>query len=157
MYIELSFMPNVELVSYVRLFVEGFYTRMLIDSDATSRVALATHELIENAIRYSSDGETRFRIDVYADTTPSRLVIRTWNRLDESQLRSLEEMFRDMAAEPDAFSYYLLLMKRNARREDGGSGLGLARIRAEAEMMLDFAVDDGVVCIQAHTQVEVAR
>jgi anti-sigma regulatory factor (Ser/Thr protein kinase) len=61
---ELNFRPNVALVSVVRRFVTEFYQRFLSDADGTSRVALATHELLENAVRYSKDGETTIRIEV---------------------------------------------------------------------------------------------
>jgi hypothetical protein len=156
-YIELSVMPDVALISSVRIFVEGLYSPVLADSDASARVALATHELIENAIRYSSDGVTGFRIEVTGEERRKRLVIRTWNRIDEGRQRDLEEMFQEMESEPDAFEHYLHLMRRNAKRDDGRSGLGLARIRAEAEMSLGFRVEDSVVCIEAETQVELAR
>src|SRR6185436_764691 len=61
---ELSFEQKPELVSIVRRFVSDFYHRTLADPDATSRVALATHELLENAVKYSRDGHAKVRIEV---------------------------------------------------------------------------------------------
>jgi hypothetical protein len=145
-FVELNFRPNVELVSIVRRFVSDFYSKLLKDEDTISRVALATHELLENAVKYSCDRESRIRVDF----EPDGMVIRTWNHAKEEMLASLESAFASMHAEPDAFTHYKNLMIRNAKRTDG-SGLGLARIRAEAEMSLSLEVEDGVACIKAVT------
>jgi hypothetical protein len=145
-YIELSFRPNVELVSMVRRFVSDFYSRLLEDEDTISRVALATHELLENAVKYSTDRESRIRVDFVSEG----LVVRTWNQAAADTLVQLKQAFADMAAEPDPVVHYYSLMVRNARRTNG-SGLGLARIRAEAEMTLDLNIDGDVACIRAVT------
>ena len=58
-----------------------------------------------------------------------------------------------MQAAPDAFGFYQELIARTARRRDV-SGLGLARVCAEAEMRLRCHVDDGnLVTIEGTTQV----
>ncbi len=145
-YIELSFRPNVELVSMVRRFVSDFYSRLLHDEDTISRVALATHELLENAVKYSTDRESRIRVDFVSDS----LVVRTWNQATTDKLVQLKQAFAEMAAEPDPVVHYYGLMVRNARLTDG-SGLGLARIRAEADMTLDLDIDGDVACIKAVT------
>lgn len=72
-YFELDFKPNVQLVSVVRRCVTELYQRFLDDPDGTSRVALATHELLENAVEYSRDGETTIRIEVAQHETPRRV------------------------------------------------------------------------------------
>ena len=59
---ELSFEKRPELVSIVRRFVSDFYDRTLADPDATSRVALATHELLENAVEESLRRRTGIRL-----------------------------------------------------------------------------------------------
>ena len=62
-YLELSFAPNAKLVSMVRRFVMQFYREMLSD-DAASRTGLATHELLENAVKFSTDQATRLRVEI---------------------------------------------------------------------------------------------
>jgi anti-sigma regulatory factor (Ser/Thr protein kinase) len=150
-YFELTFRPNVELISVVRRFVSSFYEQILSDPDATSRIALATHELLENATKYSTDGETTIRIEVTA--TCAAIRIRIWNRTHREHIGILRERFEEMVQSPDPFAYYQLLMGRTAKRRDG-SGLGLARLRAEADMELSCEIEDDRVCIVADTHVE---
>jgi hypothetical protein len=146
-YFALRFSPSVELISVVRRFVADFYQNILHDDDAVSRVALATHELLENAVRYSIDGETTIRIDV----TEELLTIQIDNIADANHRTALAGLFAEMNAAEDAFEHYRELMIKNARRTDG-SGLGLARIRAEAEMDLDCEVAGDTVRIFARAR-----
>ena len=144
-YFQVSFRPNVRLVSTVRKFTEEFYARMLGDREMSEKLGLATHELLENAVTYASDGETAIRVELSDD----HLVVSTWNRVSPEQLASLATMFDEMnGTPPDA--YYQVVMNRAAHRTDG-SGLGLARVRAEAEMTVSYEVIDDRVCIRART------
>lgn len=150
-YFELTFRPNVELISVVRRFVSSFYEQILSDPDATSRIALATHELLENATKYSTDGETTIRIEV--TTTCEAIRIRIWNRTRRENIGVLRAHFEEMMQFTDPFLYYQRLMERTAKRKEG-SGLGLARLRAEADMELSCEIDDDRVCIVADTHVQ---
>lgn len=150
---EMTFAPSVELVSVVRRFVAQFYDNVLDDKDAISRVAMATHELVENAAKYSSDGETAVHIEVVDHDPGSRIRIRIGNRADAAHLETVRAAFAAMQACPDADAYYQLAMRQSAKRKDG-SGLGLARVRAEGEMAMSFEVTpDHRVWIVAETAV----
>ncbi|HVK85793.1 MAG TPA: ATP-binding protein [Kofleriaceae bacterium] len=152
-YVELNFRPNVQLVSVVRRFVSEFYQRTLSDPDGTSRVALATHELLENAVKYSKDGETTIRIEVVSETDPREISILLRNRAEATHISAIREIVDGVANAPDAFGYYQQLIARKARSKDG-SGLGLARICAEGEMKVELRVLDGdVVELEATTHV----
>jgi len=121
---------------------------------ATERVALATHELLENAVRYAADDETRLRIEVAKDDdqSPTRVTVSTSNRAAPEDLQVVRSMFDEMLAEPDPFAFYQTLMRRTAKRDDG-SGLGLARIRAEADMSLTYDVRGETLSVHAATEV----
>jgi two-component sensor histidine kinase len=151
---ELIFRPNIELISVVRKFVESFYREILDHDDITFRLALATHELLENAVKYSSNGETIIRIAIHrSDAKEKRVVIETSNKAHEANQQALLALFEEMNAEHDAFAYYQKLMQRSVKRRDG-SGLGIARIRAEAEMSVRLNLEhDGRVHILAEADV----
>ena len=143
-YFHLTFRPNIKLVSTVRRFIGDFYRRVLVDQEMSSRLALATHELLENAVAYAADEETEVRIEVENDI----LSVRTWNRTTPERIDSLKATIDEMNAAPDPDSFYQTMLIRTAKRTDG-SGLGLARVRAEAEMNLGYEVDQNRVCILA--------
>lgn len=154
-YMELNFRPNVQLVSVVRRFVSEFYQRFLSDDDGTSRVALATHELLENAVKYSKDGETTIRIEMTNDT-PKQVRITLRNRADEKNIAAMREIIDGVAKAEDAFGFYQQLIVTKARRKDG-SGLGLARICAEGEMKIAYSLDGDLATIEATTTMEDKR
>jgi hypothetical protein len=141
-YFHLTFRPNLKHVSTVREFVVQFYRRSLVDNEMSSRLAIATHELLENAVNYAADDETSLRVEIAQD----QLIIKTWNRSDEGRLARLCALIDEMNAnDPDHF--YQTVMERTAFAE--GSGLGLARIRAEAEMQVAYQIEHGSVCVRA--------
>lgn len=154
-YFELVFRPSVILTTVVRRFISDFYERVLSDDDSTSRLALATQELLENAIKYCASGDTVLSIDY--DRTTKIVRIRTSNRSDPDHIAILQRRFAEMRAEPDAFQFYQQLL-RSTVHEKVGSGLGLARIRCEGEMDVDLTVSGDLVGISAvaHTGQQVA-
>jgi hypothetical protein len=139
-FVDLSFAPSITLVSLVRQFASDFYTEQLGEGDTVSRLALTTHEILENAVKYSIDGMTRIRIEYLPDEGSGKVRIQTWNRPQPEHLALLRQNMDELTNAADPMAHYLELIRRTSTRAEG-SGLGLGRIRAEAEMSVRYAID----------------
>jgi hypothetical protein len=148
----LSFRPNTALVSSVRRFVAEFYDCWL-PPEMTSQVALASHELLENAVQHSSDGETEVHIEISLVGEGRTVCIRTRNAASPENLEVLRAAFAELEAATDPEAYYQQLMRATAKRTEG-SGLGLARIRAETGLAMTLDVADGQVSISARIETQ---
>src|ERR1700759_5349664 len=93
---ELNFRPNVELISLVRRFVSEFYDRVLTDRDAVARLALATHELLENAVKDSIDGAPPLSIRVPGSGGEPVVSLKISNRGDAEHLKSVIGFFKEL-------------------------------------------------------------
>ena len=143
-----EFRPDVDLITRAREFVTAFYERVLDDADAVARIALATHELLENVFKYSVDGRSTFAIEVGAAGDSFVLRIRVKNRATPERAHEVLRVIREIGALGDPLEMYQTFVRRCAKTDDG-SGLGLARIVAEAEMRVYGEVDGDEVTIVA--------
>jgi hypothetical protein len=153
-HVEISFSPNVSLVSTVRRFVTDFYARVLADDEATSRVAMATHELLENAVRYSADGLSTVRVSVHRASGGAIVTIDTRNRAAAENVGVVVKAIEKLHAAGDPVAYYQLLIRETAQRKEG-SGLGLGRVCAEADMTLSVEIEEGnVIHLRATAKID---
>jgi hypothetical protein len=147
---DLLFRPSIELITLVRRFVADFYTQVVQDQDTASRLALTTHELLENAVKYSTDGEAALYVEL--DPTAGTVAVRTRNRATDEQIVRVRRTFAEISAAPDAAGLYTTLLHRSAIAT-GSGGLGLARIWAESDMELKLVISDDTVEIQARGKI----
>jgi hypothetical protein len=143
-YCRLVCRPSADLISVIRHFVSNFFDQLLEDNDVAQRAALATHELLENAVKYSSDGEAVLVLELSPD---KEVHARISNRASNDHIQVLKQAFEEMG-DDDPATYYVKLMRKNKHRTDG-SGLGLARIQAEADMKLTLEVAGDSVTLDA--------
>ena len=148
----LTFHPSDALVSIVRRFVLDVFDDVVGDRDAISRVALATHELLENAVKYAASDEAEVSVAVSGDRLRRKVVVTTRNRASREHLDAAARHLDELMAAPDAVAHYQQLIRRTAREH--GSGLGLARVRAEAVMAMRHVIEGETICIQADLEVE---
>jgi len=141
---ELNGNLTVDDVPEVRRFVEKLHRRNSSAEDI-SRVAMATHELLENAVKFSTDGTASLRIEVGA----SQVTITTRNRARPNDLEELSELARDLTSALDPMLFYLEQMRRSPKRS---GGLGLGRVAAEAEMKIELILDGDIVQIRAEAK-----
>jgi hypothetical protein len=152
---ELYFRPCVDLISLVRCFVADFYTKAVPDPDAAQRLALTTHELLENAAKYSADGEAAILVELQPGS--GGVSVRTANRASAEQVDALRNIFAEISAATSASAFYAEAMRRTAVKRSGSGGLGLARIWAESEMQLELFVEGDRVEVHARGQVAEVR
>ena len=155
--LDLSIWRDMNMVSVIRRFVEEVYEQVFDDIDTVSRITLAAHELLENAVKYSADGPARIRVSLARGEETDRVAISVSNRADPRNLAALRALFNEMQQVSDPLVHYQTLLRRNYRRKDG-SGLGLARVQAEGEMALTLEIDgDDQVCLCATADFEGRR
>lgn len=146
---ELRFAPTVALVSTVRRFVTEFYDQLLGDADASSKLAMATHEMLENAVHYSSDRKSELSVALHQKSRAFTVTIQTKNRASGERLLKVRHALDEVVGAEDPTALYNQLMRRAAKRTDGGSGLGLGRIRAEGDLALSYSIDGDLLVVTA--------
>ena len=146
-HLELRMIFGIGMASVVRRFVETVAERLGVSDDASVGIALATHELCENVAKYGVGCRGTVCLDVRRDADGARIVLSVTSEAHPNDIDGLKQRFREMEKAPDPMTYYVALMGKEAPK--GESGLGLARIRAEADMTLGLAVDAGLVTVSA--------
>ncbi len=137
--LKLALTVSPRMVSAVRRLVDTFAEGLGADTDLSARVALTAHELFENVAKYGVDRSGVLRLALVGDGERGRrLVIAVSNRARPAHVERLKVAFDEMNGGPDPTTFYFNLMMRDTK--EGESGLGLARIRAEAEMALGLEV-----------------
>jgi hypothetical protein len=147
---ELEFTPNLRLVPIVRRFVSDFYGEVFDDEEAVSRLALSTHELMENAVRHNAGGDAQLSVELRELGEEKRISVRIGNPSSTECIHKLSRLLEAMDRAPDPFQFYLQRMGESARQSEG-SGLGLTRVRVEGAMQLSHTVQGQWVEITAST------
>jgi two-component sensor histidine kinase len=151
---DLSIDPNPRFVSTVRRFIEETFDRLIPDPDAVFRVSMTAHELLENAAKYSMSGRALLRFSTRIEGEQAIVNLSLINETSPDHIDRLRGRIEAICGAPDAFAHYQKLMRESSRVVNE-SGLGLARIAAEAEMMLGLEVKGTTVAIMASTRATV--
>ncbi len=123
------------------------------DEDAATRLRLTAHELLENIVKYSSQGACELCFSLRRNvggaleaTVQTRNLPRKENRADA------EERLAALTAARDPLEHYDSIVADSAR-QPAGSGLGLARIHAETEYRLSHRFEGDALLIIASGEV----
>ena len=145
----IRFAPSSHLIAVVRRVVQSFYAEILGDSELSSRLALVTHELLENVVKYGTTASAMLGVSIRQnDGDDHEVAVTIRNSASAENIAEAERLIAEIAAADDTFAYYQQQMEIAAEREHG-SGLGLVRIAAEAGMSLSSALRDGEFEIEA--------
>lgn len=141
------FAPDARHVANVSRFVRELSQGYIADQDAISRLELAAYELMENIVKYTSEGEGEFAFQLVESTAGCNVQITTRNRASHDHRRDLDQRVAALTSASDPVAHYDSEIAESARRPFG-SGLGLVRIRAEGEMVVGHRIEGDVVVVQ---------
>ena len=153
--IRFDYRPRVQLIASTRALVTDMCHQLLDDADATSRVAMTAHELMENVAKYSSSGEGSVEVELTQRNGQNYVQVSTKNRASPEQCAHLQHLIDELRGADDPIAYYDAVIAKSARSK--GSGLGLARIRAEAHMDVALSIEGDQVTILAQASVGAMR
>jgi hypothetical protein len=151
--LEVAVVPDAAGISMARHVVDDLSRRVLSDQDLGWRLAMATHELLDNARKYGVGTTAELSLEITPAGAGQVANVRVRTQASPEQMAVLRGALEAVQGASDAWGFYLEAMHRTAAR-DVGSGLGLARIRAEGEMTLTATFEDDYVSIRAELQVE---
>jgi hypothetical protein len=143
--LEIAFSPRWwSFISSTRIFVESFCGHSIGEGTFSDRVALATHELLENAVKYSLSPDSAVRCVVAL--TDEKVRVQVQNTADPDHIPVLEaEMATTQDGDP--LEVYIQKMQRSVTQDQ--SQLGLARIRYESGAKLSLHIEGQLVTIEA--------
>lgn len=142
---EITCAIGIEDVPEVRRFVEKLHRRLVPSSEDVARVAMAAHELLENAVKFSTDGNASLRIEL-VDGGQVRITTRNLARTADRE--GLITLTNQLAASGDPMRFYLERMQEAPLSR---GGLGLGRVAAEAEMTIGVACEGEIVEVRAQS------
>ncbi len=137
--------PSWVFVDDIRRFVESFCAAACPGAEREEQLALAAHELVQNAISYASRPGVELRLSL--DRDAKRVHVTVSNAVTPDQAKILRDRVAAMTAKADPLEGYLAAMHENP---EGRGGIGLHRIRFEAALELEVTHDDGRVTVHAH-------
>ena len=147
--VDATLVPDAASISATRSLVDDISRLFLNDVDASWRLGMAAHELLDNARKYGleSTAALRFSVDATEEGHVATLNVRSLGT--SAHIDAIHRLAKDIAQTDDAWGYYLAALTRAGRGTEG-SGIGLARIWAEGEMALQLSVDArGYVTVEA--------
>jgi anti-sigma regulatory factor (Ser/Thr protein kinase) len=141
----LSMDPSWVFVDDIRRFVESFCAAACPGAEREEQLALAAHELVQNAIAHASAPGVDLRLAV--DHQAKRVRVSVSNVVRPEQVTVLRERLEALCTHPDPLTGYLAAMRAAPDRR---GGLGLPRIRYEASLELEVTHEDDRVTVHAH-------
>lgn len=150
MTLNLSFFPSEKLVPAVSKLVEDFCNLVFADPSVTMRYYMAAQELAENVTKYADSPMVSLGVQFNRSESGYRMRIQATNTATAEKLEEVRERLEAIKSTRNPEALYDDLILRGAGIE-GSSGLGLARIRAEGNLHVDYAIDGNELTITAET------
>ncbi len=148
---ELTFEPVPGLIGPTRRFIQDSVQPLVRDPDDVSRIAMAAHELMENAVQYGVGRVTKLGVAISRadEEEAGEVALRLTNEATPSHIERLRAGVAALVEPSRALEHYRYLMMREWDVNQESSGMGLARIVVESEMKLAVEVDGPRVVLSA--------
>jgi hypothetical protein len=144
-YLKLRMQPPWVFIDEIRRFVESFCACACPDAGREAQLAVAVHELMQNALPSGQGDDVELHLEV--DRDRDRVQVAVSNRCGEEEHLALADRIDRMYSEPDALAHYLKAMDETPSSHRGG--LGLARVRFECQLDLTVSRLEGRVTVHA--------
>ena len=150
--VTMTALSNSRLVTALSALICEFCRGLISDPQVVSRFHMAAQELAENLVKYSVGREVRLAAALTGTAENAELSLRATNRSTPAQLDQVERCLAALVKAADPTAHYDRLLREAAPREEG-SGLGLARLRAEGELNVDYSIEGDLLTISVHASV----
>lgn len=147
----ISFSPSQRFIDGIVKWLTDFCHLTMQDLEGVSRMQLAVNELIENVVKYGTNPSVGVEVELESTPEWSVLRLKTRNTAAPERLRDAVRLLTELRDAPDPVAFYDKLVLESAPKQ-GVSGLGLARIRAEGELELDFEVVGEELCVSVEAK-----
>ena len=152
----LAFEPSSAFMQRVIRWLTDFCQLTLADLEMVARLRLAVSELVENIVKYGMQPNVSVEVELLERDGALWLRLGTRNRTSPEYLERATELLSELKSAVDPIAYYDRLVRESAPKL-GVSGLGLARIRAEGELDLDYRVEGDELSIWVEAPVDRPR
>ena len=144
-YLTLRMKPPWVFIDEIRRFVESFCACAYTGHNREAQLAMAVHELMQNAVPNSHDDEVELTLEVEPES--DHVAVSVTNRCTDAEYQALIDKISAMNDEPDALKHYLKAMQETPTVHRGG--LGLARVRFEGQLELSVSRAGGRLTVHA--------
>jgi anti-sigma regulatory factor (Ser/Thr protein kinase) len=140
----LKMQPRWGFIDDLRRFTESFCAAACPGAEREGQLALAVHELVQNALANGTAPDVELELAI--DARSERVGVAVTNRCAPEQLERLRARLARLYRDADPLEAYLRTMD-----EERGAhgGLGLARVRYEAALDLTVTAEGDRVTVHA--------
>ena len=136
--------PTWVVVDDIRQFVETFCANACPEAEREEQLALATHELIQNAIANAVTPDIELKLEL--DRATGRVSVSVSNHARADQIEVLRSRLARNRSHASPLAGYVAAMREDP---ESRGGIGLARIRFEAGLELELEVSGQKITVHA--------
>jgi len=149
---DLGFRNRARWLPPTRNLVVDVCSEYLESAATTEQIMTAVQELLENLVKYSVGSRATFSFELLVVEGQPTARIATRNAALPAQLDGAVQVLSSVVAAADPVGLFEEMVAQSGERN--GSGLGLARLRAEAGLLLAYGVEGNQLAILATRPVE---